>query len=100
MQPGPPLGWLYVLACAVILAGGVVRLHKLGAQSFDTREVALIDGVDRLRFPETAQRGAGTDATPLPVPSIMTRSAMRWGYAESTLRFPSAMAGAATLPAL
>jgi dolichyl-phosphate-mannose-protein mannosyltransferase len=90
--------WLYVVAGVVVGAGAVVRFHHLGTPDFDAREVAAINSVDRLRHPQIAQ--AGTDGVPLPVPYAATRVAMRWGYAEGTLRLPGAIAGTATLPAV
>jgi dolichyl-phosphate-mannose-protein mannosyltransferase len=85
------------LAWVVVVAGGIVRFHTLGAQDFDPREIAVINGVDRLRHPQTARAVASAEAVPLPVAYVATRVAMRWGYAEELLRVPSAIAGTSTL---
>src|SRR5438552_853938 len=98
MRSPPPLGWLYVLACAVVVVGGAARFQALGGQNFDVREIAHINAVDRLWHSAAAWPTAVTDDSPMPVPYVVTRLALGYGYAENTLRFPNAVEGTATLP--
>lgn len=78
-----------------------MRLHGLGADSFDSQEAAQVHAADRssrlsAQAPTAALR-ASRAPTVCAVPTLLTKLMLRWSYGELVVRLPSALAGAATV---
>ncbi len=83
---------LYGALTLIVLASALPRLTELGRDGFATREIVHINAVDALqsRLRLAAER---TPAAGFGPGVLATTLALRYGYGESTLRLPGAVAG-------
>ena len=92
-------GTTRALVMGIVLIGAVLRLYGLGKTSFDSEEITQIGFADG-SWPVTSQQSASARHQTTPLSAVVTRLALHWGYAEATVRLPSALGGIATLVAV